>query len=500
MSGMSPDAAAAPPDAPSFHMSPDAFRRWGHALVDWIADYQARVEDFPVQSRARPGDVRAALPPTAPEHGEPFDAILADVERIILPGVTHWQSPRFFAYFPANASGPSILGELLSAGLGVQGMLWATSPACTELESHVLDWLVEMLGLPARFRSDGPGGGVIQDTASSAVLCALLAARERATGGRSGAAGGDGRLVAYTSTQAHSSVEKAVRIAGLGSRNLRLIEVDEPLRMRPDRLAEQIAADRASGRVPCFVAATVGTTSTGAVDPVEAIGRICRAEGLWLHVDAAMAGTAAICPEHRWIQAGLEHADSYCFNPHKWMFTNFDCDCFYVADRAALIGALSVLPEYLRNQASESGAVVDYRDWHVPLGRRFRALKLWFVIRHYGVGGLQHHVRRHVALAEQLEGWIAADARFELAAPRALSLVCFRLRAGDDANADLLARLNAGGALYLSHTRVDGRHTLRMCVAQTHTEASHVAAAWAAIRAEAAAVLEGLGSPQGDPA
>lgn len=472
-----------PPDGPSFHMSPDDFRRWGHALVDWIADYQARVEDFPVQSRVRPGDIRAALPPAAPAHGEPFDAILADVERIILPGVTHWQSPRFFAFFPANASGPSILGELLSAGLGVQGMLWVTSPACTELETHVLDWLVDMLGLPARFRSDGPGGGVIQDTASSATLCALLAARERSTGFRAGAEGCDGRLVAYTSTQAHSSVEKAMRVAGMGAHNLRLVEVDDDLRMRPDRLAERIAADRAAGHVPCFVCATVGTTSSGAVDPVPGIGQICRAEDVWLHVDAAMAGTAAVCPEHRWLHAGIENADSYCFNPHKWMFTNFDCDCFYVADRAALVGALSVLPEYLRNQATESGAVIDYRDWHIPLGRRFRALKLWFVIRHYGVEGLRHHIRRHVALAETFAGWVAADPRFELAAPRALNLVCFRARGGDAVNAELLARLNAGGRLYLSHARIRDRHALRLCVGQTHTEARHVAAAWAEIQA-----------------
>lgn len=471
-----------PPDGPSFHMSPDDFRRWGHALVDWIADYQARVEDFPVQSRVRPGDIRAALPPAAPAHGEPFDAILADVERIILPGVTHWQSPRFFAFFPANASGPSILGELLSAGLGVQGMLWVTSPACTELETHVLDWLVDMLGLPARFRSDGPGGGVIQDTASSATLCALLAARERSTGFRAGAEGCDGRLVAYTSTQAHSSVEKAMRVAGMGAHNLRLVEVDDDLRMRPDRLAERIAADRAAGRVPCFVCATVGTTSSGAVDPVPAIGRICRAEDVWLHVDAAMAGTAAVCPEHRWLHAGLENADSYCFNPHKWLLTNFDCDCFFVADREPLIRALTVLPEYLRNEASASGAIIDYRDWQIPLGRRFRALKLWFVLRSYGVQGLQAFIRRHVALAAEFEQWVKDDASFELVVPRTLNLVCFRKRGTNADNEALLKRLNDSGRVFLSHTVIGGQYTLRFCVGQTYTEAEHVAAAWELIR------------------
>ncbi len=372
-------------DFPSYHMTPDEFRRHGRAVIDWIADYMERVESYPVLSRVQPGEIRAGLPAEPPQQGEPFDAILADVGPLIMPGVTHWQSPNFFALFPANGSGPAILGDLLSSGLGVQGMLWATSPACTELETHVLDWLVDMLGLPGQFRSTSTGGGVIQDTASSAVLTAVLAGRERATGFASNLAGCDGRLVAYTSSQAHSSVEKAVKIAGIGSQQLRLIAVDENFAMRPEVLAQQIEADRAAGLLPCFVCATVGTTSSNAMDPVRAIGAICRAEGVWLHVDAAMSGTAALCPEFRHLQDGLELADSYAFNPHKWMFTNFDCDCFWVADRAALIKTLSILPEYLKNQATESGAVFDYRDWHIQLGRRFRSLKLWFVIRHYGV-------------------------------------------------------------------------------------------------------------------
>ncbi|MDQ5872425.1 MAG: pyridoxal-dependent decarboxylase, partial [Acidobacteriota bacterium] len=335
-------------------MTPEQFRRHGRAVVDWIADYMERVETFPVLSRVEPGEIRSKLPADPPAAGEPFDAMLDDVDRLILPGITHWQSPNFFAYFPSNNSGPSILGELLSAGLGVQGMLWATSPACTELETHVLDWLVGMLGLPAKFRSDGPGGGVIQDTASSATLCALLAARERATGFRSNESGVDGRLTAYASTQAHSAIEKAVKVAGLGRENLRLVEVDEKFAMRPDALASRIADDRRAGKVPAFVCATVGTTSSNAIDPIAEIGRVCRAEGIWLHVDAAMSGTAALCPEFRWIQDGVESADSYCFNPHKWMFTNFDCDAFWVADRAALVRTLSVLPEFLRNKATES--------------------------------------------------------------------------------------------------------------------------------------------------
>ena len=354
----------------SYHMTPDQFRRYGRAVVDWIADYYERIESFPVLSQVEPGQVRASLPPEPPQQGEPFDAILRDVDDLILLGITHWQSPNFFAFFPANASGPSMLGELLSAGLGVQGMLWATSPACTELETHVLDWMADLLDLPAKFRSDGTGGGVIQDSASSASLCALLAARERATGYASNERGADGRSVVYTSTQTHSSVEKAVLIAGIGRENLRQIDVDGVFAMRPDLLARQIAQDRAAGLVPAFVCATVGTISSNAVDPLPEIGAICREEGLWLHVDAAMAGTAALCSEYRYLHNGLELADSYCFNPHKWMFTNFDCDCFYVGDRAALIRTLSILPEYLRNRATESGAVIDYRDWQIPLGRR----------------------------------------------------------------------------------------------------------------------------------
>jgi aromatic-L-amino-acid decarboxylase len=470
-------------------MTPEEFRRYGRAVVDWIADYYERVESLPVLSRVQPGQVRASLPAEPPQHGEPFETLLADVEQLILPGVTHWQSPNFFAYFPSNTSGPSILGELLSAGLGVQGMLWATSPACTELETHVLDWLVDLLGLPARFKSNGTGGGVIQDTASSATLCALLAGRERATDFRSNETGADGRLVAYASTQTHSSLEKAMMIAGLGRQNLRKVEVNDQFAMRPDALTAAIARDRQAGLTPCLVCATVGTTSSTAIDPVTAIGAICRREGIWLHVDAAMAGNAALCPEFRHFQAGVELADSYCFNPHKWMFTNFDCDCFYVADRAALIKTLSVLPEYLRNKATESGAVIDYRDWHVQLGRRFRALKLWFVIRSYGIEGLRHHIRRHVELAQRFAGWVRASDQFELAAPAPLNLVCFRHTAGDDINRRLLDRLNQSGRLYLTHTMLNGRYTLRLCVGQTRTEERHVEQAWQLIR-ETARQLE----------
>jgi aromatic-L-amino-acid decarboxylase len=357
-------------------------------------------------------------------------------------------------------------------------MLWATSPACTELETHVLDWLVEMLDLPEAFLSSNSGGGVIQDTASSASLCALLAARERATNYESNERGCEGNLVAYTSNQAHSSIEKAAKIAGIGRENLRLIDVDERYAMRADLLEQQIEKDRQAGRMPCFVSATVGTTSSNGIDPLPEISKICRENNLWLHVDGAMAGTAALCPEYRWIHDGLEMADSYCFNPHKWMFTNFDCDCFYVADRGALIQTLSILPEYLRNKATESGAVIDYRDWHIPLGRRFRALKLWFVIRHYGVEGLQHHVRQHVEMAQQFASWIKQDDRFEVVVPPPLNLICFRHRGGDDINEQLMDRLNQSGDLYLTHTSMQDRLTLRLCVGQTHTEFRHVERAW----------------------
>ena len=475
---------------PGFHMTPEEFRRHGRAVVDWIADYYERVESLPVLSHAEPGEIRASLPPEAPARGEGFEAILADVERCILPGITHWQSPNFFAFFPANSSGPAVLGELLSAGLGVQGMLWATSPACTELETHVLDWLVDMMGLPGRFKSDSAGGGVIQDSASGASLTALLAARERATGYGGNEKGLEGRLVAYASSQTHSSVEKAVKIAGLGRDNLHVIEVDDRFAMRPQTLARKIEEDRRAGRIPCFVCATVGTTSSNAMDPLPEIGPICREQGLWLHVDAAMSGTAALCPEFRHILDGLELADSYCFNPHKWMFTNFDCDCFFVADQAALIRTLSVLPEYLRNQATESGAVIDYRDWGIPLGRRFRSLKLWFVIRHYGVEGLRHHVREHVRLAQEFARWVEDSERFDIAAPAPLNLICFRHVGGDEINERLLERLNRSGKVYLTHTKLDDKYTLRLCVGQTYTEERHVSRAWELIR-EVAAEIEG---------
>jgi aromatic-L-amino-acid/L-tryptophan decarboxylase len=461
----------------------------GTAALEWIAQYIDEIEDRPVLSQVKPGEVLASLPQHPPSTGEPFENIIADLDKKILPGITHWQSPHFHAYFPGNSSPPSIVGELLSAGIGVQGMLWTTSPACTELEIRMLDWLVEMLDLPESFLSTRNGGGVIQDSASSANLCAVLAGRERGTGFGSNEDGCDRRVTAYTSAHAHSSIEKAVKVAGIGRKNLRIIDVDEKLAMRPNALARAIKQDQQAGRIPCFVGATVGTTSTLAFDPLTEIGSICREHNIWLHVDAAMAGTAALCEEFRWIHSGLELADSYCFDCHKWMFTNFDCTCFYVADRKALTETLAIAPEYLRNTASASGSVTDFRDWHIPLGRRFRALKLWCVIRSYGVEGLCQMVRQHVDLAQQFVQWLRADNRFEIVAPAPLNLVCFRLKASDEQNEQLMRNLNASGKLYLSHTKLHGKFALRFCVGQTYTQERHVRQAWEEIERQAAQVL-----------
>jgi aromatic-L-amino-acid decarboxylase len=472
-------------DALPNHMTPQEFRAAAAAAADWVASYWERIEQLPVLSPVRPGEIRANLPSRPPEHPEPFQAVLADLDRIIVPGITHWQAPGFYAFFPGNASGPAALGDLISAGLGVQGMLWATSPACTELETHVLDWMIDLLGLPDRFRSTGAGGGVIQDTASSASLCALLAARERATQGAANRDGVRQHLVAYASTQAHSSIEKAAGIAGIGRSNLRLISVDDAFALQPEALERAVVEDQATGKMPFFVTATVGTTSSTAMDPLGPIGEICARHGLWLHVDGAHAGSAAMCPEFRHVHDGLERADSYCFNPHKWLLTNFDCDCFYVADRNALLAALSVLPEYLRNQASASGAVFDYRDWQIPLGRRFRALKLWFVIRHYGATGLRAHIRRTVSLAQDLARRVREDQRFVLAAPAPLNLVCFRHCSGDEDTQRVLDRVNASGEAYLTHTRLHDRLVIRVAIGSPRTEPRHIERLWQLIQAAA---------------
>ncbi|WP_243730973.1 pyridoxal-dependent decarboxylase [Modestobacter roseus] len=471
------------------HMTPEQFRQHGHEVVDWIADYWARLQQdpgsLPVRSQVSPGDVRAALPAQAPEQGEPFAAVLADLDRVVLPGLTHWQHPGFFGYFPANTSGPSVLGDLVSAGLGVQGMSWVTSPAATELEQHVMDWLAELLGLPESFRSTGTGGGVVQDSSSGANLVALLAALHRASKGatlRHGVLPEE--YTVYVSAQTHSSMEKAARIAGLGTESIRVVEVDDELAMRPGALAARLERDVARGFTPVLVCATVGTTSTTAIDPLAELGPVCQRFGVWLHVDAAYAGVSAVAPELRALQAGVEWADSYTTDAHKWLLTGFDATLFWVADRAALTGALSILPEYLRNAATDAGAVVDYRDWQIELGRRFRALKLWFVLRWYGAEGLREHVRAHVALAQELAGWAASDERFDVVAPHPLSLVCLRPRWADGVDADvatmtLLERLNDGGEVFLTHTTVGGAAVLRVAIGAPATTRAHVERVWA---------------------
>jgi aromatic-L-amino-acid/L-tryptophan decarboxylase len=466
----------------NYHMTPAEFRETGKQIIDWIADYYENIYKYPVLSQVKPGDIKKSLPEKPPLHGEHFSDIMKDVDEKIIPGITHWQSPNFYAFFPSNTSFPSILGDLISSGLGVQGMIWATSPAATELETRVLDWLADMMDMPEKFRSTSTGGGVIQDTASTSALTAIIAARERATKFMSNRSGVRQKLTAYISTQTHSSLEKAVKMAGIGSENLRLIETDSEFAMKPELLLQQIREDKSRGMVPFFVCATIGTTSSNAMDPVRKIGEICRDEGCWLHIDAAMSGTAMLCPEFRHLKDGDELADSYCFNPHKWMFTNFDCDVFWTGNRKELINTFSILPEYLRNKASESGEVFDYRDWHVQLGRRFRAIKLWFVIRHYGVEGLQFHVRKHIGLAGKFTSWVKKSNDFEITVEPPLNLVCFRHKSDDEFNMKLMNAVNQTGKAYFSHTKLNNQVVLRLCIAQTNTEEKDVKETWNLIK------------------
>jgi len=460
----------------AFHMSPDEFRRHGRAVVDWIADYMERVGELPVVAPVEPGEIRARLPDAAPEDPEPFERLLADLDDVVLPGITHWQSPGWFAYFPANTSGPSILGELASAGLGAQGMMWATSPALTEVENGVLDWLVDLLGLPEAWKTAvGPGGGVIQMSASDSTHLVHVLARELAVA--RGAATDE--VVAYGSAQAHSSVERGARVAGV--RRVRLVDVDDAYALRPDALRAAVAEDRGRGLAPAIVTSAIGTTGTGAVDPVAAVAAVAEEHGLWHHVDAAWAGSAMVCEEHRRHQAGAERADSYTFNAHKWLFTNFDCNVLWVADRAPLNETLSTLPPYLRSAESESGAVIDYRDWHVALGRRFRALKLWWVLRSYGARGLRHHIREHVALAEEVGRRVDAHPQLERVAPVSFGLVCFRHVDGNAATDALAAAINATRTLYVTPSEIGGTRFVRVSVGQTHTTAGDVERLWSAI-------------------
>ena len=464
--------------------SADTFRRQGHELVELIAEYMENIETYPIQPQIEPGQVYQQLPSRPPKEAESFEAVVEDVRNLIIPNITHWQSPNFFGYFPAHATVPSMLGDLLSSGLGIQGMLWSTSPACTELETRVLDWMVEIAGLPSHFRSDSAGGGVIQDSASSATLCAIIAARERALKRASNDANelSLNRLCAYISSQAHSSIEKGLKVAGFRNNQIRRIDVDDKFAMCPQHLAQHIETDRNKGLIPAFIGATVGTTSSLAIDPIAEIGEIARSTQTWLHVDSAHAGCATVCAEYRWLLDGLTLADSYCFNPHKWLLTNFDCDLFYVRERDALIEALTITPEYLRNKATESGQVFDYSGWQVPLGRRFRSLKLWFVIRLFGSEGIKSHIRRHIGFAEQFSQWVESSSDFELFQPTILNLVCFRHRGGNDATRNILEQFNASGLYFATHTVLHGTYVIRLVVGAVRTEYRHVEGAWSELQ------------------
>jgi len=462
----------------------DEFRAAMHRVADLVADYLEGVGERPVLPAVRPGEVKAALPAAPPELPEPLDALLADYQRLIEPNLTHWNHPGFFAYFAITGSGPGILGETLAAALNVNAMLWRSSPAATELEERVCEWLGGMMGLPPELR------GHINDTASSSSLVALAAARHRLPGLDARVKGLSGRpdapaLTLYASDQAHSSIDKAAIVLGLGQDNVRRIETDEAFRMSVPALAAALARDRAEGRLPMAVVATAGTTSTTSVDPVPEIADLCAREGIWLHVDAAYAGSAAICPEYRELMPGIARADSLVVNPHKWLFTPVDCSVLFVRDPALLRAAFSLVPEYLRS--SERDEVTNLMDYGFQLGRRFRSLKLWMVIRAFGVEGLRERIREHCAMARELAGWIGADPRFELAAPVPFSTVCFRVRdknpeAQDRFNERLLARINAAGPVFLSHTALKGRYTLRVAIGNLRTGREHIEGLWELIR------------------
>lgn len=468
-------------------MNSDEFRRAGHALIEWIASYREQLEARPVMANVAPGEIRAKLPKHPPEHGGGAGELAALLERDVLPGITHWNHPSFFAYFPSNTSFASILGDLACAGLGVQGMSWQTSPAATEIEEVVMDWLRQMVGLGEGFT------GVIQDTASTATLGALICARERTTGlGQAGPGlqAGEPPLVVYASAQAHSSVEKAALLAGFGKAHLRSIPTDERYAMSASALREAIERDIAAGLRPCAIVATAGTTNTTAFDPIAAIAELARPRGIWLHVDAAMAGTAMVLPECRALWDGVEAADSLVFNPHKWMGAGFDLSAYYCRDPQHLIRVMGTNPHYLRTQ--QDGEVSNFRDWHVQLGRRFRALKLWFYLLDVGVEGLRARLRRDLENARWLEAQVAAAPGWQIVAPVALQTVCLRhapLGLGEEAlrehNLGIARRINAGGRAYLTPSVVEGRQILRVSIGAETTERRHVAALWDALQAAA---------------
>ncbi len=468
-------------------MTPDEFRRYGHQLIDWLADYQASLADRPVQAATEPGAIATALPAAPPDQPEPFGTVLADLDRIVTPGLSLWQHPRFFGYFPANAEPAGVLGDLASTGLGVLGLSWQSSPAITEIEEVTTDWVRQMVGLSPAWR------GVIQDTASTSSLVALICARERATGyalTRGGLQGEPKPLAIYASAQSHSSVDKAALLAGFGRDNIRLVPCDDAHAMRPDAFAALVQADLAAGIVPCAIVVTTGTTATTAIDPVAGLAAVAKQHGIWLHLDAAMAGSAMILPECRWMWDGVEHADSIVINAHKWLGVPFDCSLYYVRDAEHLVRVMSTNPSFL--QSSVDGQVRNLRDWGIPLGRRFRALKLWFTIRERGVAGLQARLRRDMANAGALAELVAATPNWHVVAPVPLQTVCIRHEppgmAGEALDTHTRAwaeAVNRSGAAYLTPAMVDGRWMVRVSVGAIATEWADVQAAWDAIRREA---------------
>ncbi len=472
-------------------MDSDEFRKQAHQLVDWMADYFEDVEDYPVKPDVEPGDISKQLPESAPENSESFEDMFNDFEEIIMPGMTHWESPYFMGYFPANKSYPSVLAEMLTATLGAQCMSWLTSPAATELEERMMEWLRELIGLPENFT------GVIEDTASTSTLCALLMAREQVTdfGVNEEGFTSTQRHTVYCSSETHSSIEKGVKIAGFGRQNLRKIPVNEDFAMQADELEKAIREDLENGHTPTAVVATIGTTGSTAIDPLKEIGQICSKYDVFLHVDAAYAGTVLLLPEKRWMNEGIEHADSFVFNPHKWMFTNFDCSAFYVQDEALLVRTFEIMPEYLKTP--EDQRVKNYRDWGIPLGRRFRALKLWFVLRSFGLEGLQEKIRHHISLAQDLKKEIEAHKDFELLAPVPLNTICFRFHPNyisdekklDELNEKLLNQIQESGKLFLTHTKLNGKYTIRIVLGNTNLEKRHVDKAWNFIKDTSAELI-----------
>lgn len=465
-------------------------------MVDFIADYYKTIEDFPVLSQVQPGYLHKLLPDSAPDHPETLDQVLDDVRAKILPGVTHWQSPSFFAYYPSNSSVAGFLGEMLSAGLGIVGFSWVTSPAATELEMIVLDWVAKLLNLPEQFMSKGNGGGVIQGSASEAVLVVLIAARDKVL--RSVGKNALEKLVVYSSDQTHSALQKACQIAGIHPENCRVLTTDSSTNyaLRPESLQEAVSRDLEAGLIPFFLCANVGTTSSTAVDPLAALGKIANSNGIWFHVDAAYAGSACICPEYRQYIDGVETADSFNMNAHKWFLTNFDCSLLWVKDQDSLTLALSTNPEFLKNKASQANLVVDYKDWQIPLGRRFRSLKLWMVLRLYGSETLKSYIRNHIKLAKEFEQLVSQDPNFEIVTPRIFALVCFRLvpvkdeeKKCNNRNRELLDAVNSSGKLFMSHTALSGKIVLRCAIGAPLTEEKHVKEAWKIIQEEASYLL-----------